>query len=306
MKNANFLRKGFRKLLKDNRGQLAFTWKTAKDMLLITLGAVIQGFALRMFLIPGQLISGGVSGAAQIIQVYTNWPIGLMILVGNAPLFVLGWRYLGGLRFALRTAIAILVFSISIDYLGYLIPESGITGDVILETLYGGIIYGVGCGLVYRGQGTSGGSDILARILNYYFGMSLTRAYLIVDAVVVLGGGFAFGWDLALYGMVVIYISGLGAEYISEGRNVFRSAMIITSHPKEIADRVMRLMGRGVTILSATGAYTGEPRPMLYCVVTRAEVNKLKNVIREVDPKAFSVIGQASEALGEGFRPLKE
>jgi uncharacterized membrane-anchored protein YitT (DUF2179 family) len=159
-------------------------------------------------------------------------------------------------------------------------------------------------GLVYRGQGTSGGSDILGRILNHRLGISISQSYLITDTLVVLAGGFAFNWERALYGLVVIYVSGLAAEMISEGSGIFRTAMIITSQPDEVSRCVLTIMERGLTILPGTGAYTGISRPVLYCVVTRSEVNQLKQLVREVDPGAFMVIGAVHEALGEGFQPL--
>jgi uncharacterized membrane-anchored protein YitT (DUF2179 family) len=274
------------------------------DYLFIALGAFIQALAMRLFLIPGLMVSGGISGAAQIINYFTQWPIGVMVLIGNIPLLVLGWRYLGGRRFALRTAAAVVLFSFFTDGLAYFLPQAGLTSDIVLDALYGGVLLGIGLGFVYRGRGTSGGSDILGRILNHYRGVAISQAYLITDGVVVLASGFAFGWDRALYGLCVIYISGLAAELVSEGNNLYRTAFIITSKPQEVTDRICSLLERGVTLLPGTGGYTGQPRTMLYCVLSRAEINMLKAIVSEIDPQAFMVIGQANEALGEGFRPF--
>jgi uncharacterized membrane-anchored protein YitT (DUF2179 family) len=180
-----------------------------------------------------------------------------------------------------------------------------VTHDNVLNAIYGGVLLGIGLGLVYRGSGTSGGSDILGRILNHNLGISISVAYLMTDAVVVLAGGFAFSWEKALYGLVVIYVSGLAAEMVAEGSSIFRTALIITSKPDEVTHEIMYTLERGVTILSGKGAYTGESRPVLYCVITRSEVNQMKNVIKEIDPDAFMVIGEAHEALGEGFKSLE-
>ena len=286
-------------------GPEKLTWRTAQEFALIVLGALIQALAMRLFLVPAQLVSGGISGISQIVNYYTHWPIGVMVLVGNAPLFIIGWRYLGGMRFALRTGLAIVLFSFFTDFLVLFIPVEGVAGnDLVLESLYGGILLGIGLGLVYKGQGTSGGSDILGRILNHRLGISISMAYMITDTVVVLAGGFAFSWTRALYGLLVIYISGLAAEAVSEGSSVFRTAMIISACPNQVAANVMSVLERGVTILPGTGAYTGADRPVLYCVITRSEVNQLKELVKEVDPKAFMVIGSAHDALGEGFHPL--
>ncbi|MEN6410064.1 MAG: YitT family protein [Anaerolineaceae bacterium] len=291
--------------LKSWGGELEFSWKTLRDYLFILVGAFVQALAMRLFLVPAQLVSGGISGAAQLINFYTDWPIGLMVFIGNVPLFFLGWRFLGGPRFALRTAFSVIAFSFLTDFVVIFMPKEPVTTDLFLNTLYGGLVLGVGLGLVYRGQGTSGGSDILGRILNYRLGISISQAYMVTDSLVVLAAGFVFGWEKALYGLVMIYVSGLAAEFSTEGSDVFRTAIIVTNHPDEVSSKIMEVKERGVTILSGTGAYTGESRPVLYCVVTRSEVSQLKTLVREGDPNAFMVIGTAHEALGEGFRPLK-
>ena len=279
-------------------------WKLIQDFLLILLGALIQAFAMRLFLVPGQLVSGGISGIAQIVNHFIQFPIGVMVFLGNIPLFVLGWRFLGGKRFALRTAVSVTAFSLFTDLLVLFIPAQGVTHDNFLNSIYGAVLMGIGLGIVYRGSGTSGGSDILGRILNHRFGIPISIAYLMTDAVVVLAGGFAFSWEKALYGVVVIYVSGLAAEMVAEGSSIFRTALIITEKPDEVIREIMYTMERGVTILSGKGGYTGEDRPVLYCVITRSEVNQVKELIKEIDPDAFMVIGEAHEALGEGFKPL--
>lgn len=286
-------------------GPFEFSWKTVREYLVVLLGALVQALALRLFLVPGQLVSGGISGAAQIIHYFAPIPIGLMVFVGNIPLFILGWRFLGGPRFALRTALAVGAFSLFTDLLVFLIPAQGMTQDNVLNALFGGVLLGVGLGLVYRGGGTSGGSDVLGRILNHRLGISISTAYLITDSIVVLAGGFAFSWEKALYGMVVIYVSGLAAEMVSEGSGIFRTAIIISQHHEKISSEIMTVLSRGVTVLSGRGAYTGTDKPVLYCVITRAEVNQLKQLVKDIDPQAFMVIGVTHEAMGEGFRPLK-
>jgi len=280
-------------------------WLLVRAYLFVILGAFTQAVAMRLFLIPALLVSGGISGIAQIVNFFTGWPIGLMVFFGNVPLFALGWRYLGGKRFIFRTITAIAVFSIFTDVLALFFPPQGVTGDLVLNSIYGGVVLGIGLGMVYLGQGTSGGSDILGRILNHRFGISISQAYMITDTVVVLAGGLAFNWERALYGLVVIYVSGLAAEMIAEGSGVYRSVVIVTNQPGEVSKKIMTELERGATILAGTGAYTGESRPVLYCVVTRSEVSQIKTVVQETDPAAFMVIGIAHEALGEGFLPLK-
>ncbi|BAJ62327.1 YitT family protein [Anaerolinea thermophila] len=297
--------KSFRQKMGEMWKSIDFSRESVQDYLYVLAGALVQAFAMRLFLIPAQLVSGGISGAAQLINHYTNWPIGLMVFIGNVPLFILGWQHLGGPRFALRTALSIVAFSFFTDFLGLFLPAEGVVHDLVLNCLYGGVVLGVGLGLVYRGKGTSGGSDILGRILNERVGISISQAYLATDSAVILSAGFVFAWENALYALVVTYVSGLTAEMVLEGSNVFRTAMIITNRPKEVAERILYDMERGVTILEGRGGYTGAEREVLYCVVTRSEVSQIKSIVKAVDPNAFMVIGQAHEALGEGFRPLQ-
>jgi uncharacterized membrane-anchored protein YitT (DUF2179 family) len=290
------------KAFTDQRYQ--FSWTGLRDYALIFAGALLQALAIRLFLVPANLVSGGVSGLAQIINYYTGWPIGVMIFLGNLPLFLLGWRFLGGPRFALRTAFAVLVVSFFTDALAGYLPAQGITSDIVLNALYGAVVSGIGYGLVYRGRGTSGGTDILARILNYWRGISLSQSYLITDALIILLAGLTFGWSNALYALIVLYGSGLAAEAVTEGSNVVRTALIITNQPDAVSQRILDEMERGVTLLPGRGAYTGEARAVLYVVVSRSEVPQIKSLVHEQDPQAFMVIGQAYEALGEGFKPL--
>ncbi|MBN2387089.1 MAG: YitT family protein [Anaerolineales bacterium] len=282
-------------------------WPSIRDYVLILLGTLCQAAGLRLFLVPARLASGGISGIAQLINHFTNWPIGLMIFLGNIPLFLLGWRYLGGRRFATRTVAAVAAYSLFADLLVLLpfFPPRGITDDILLNALYGAVVSGVGYGLVYRAQGTSGGSDVLARILNHWRGIPMTQSYLMTDALVVLAAGLVFGWKEALYAVIVLYVSGLVADAALEGGGTVRTALIVTDRMEPIADRILHEMERGVTILHGTGGYTMSSRPVMYCVVSRSEVQQLKTIVNEIDDKAFMVIGVAHEALGEGFKPLK-
>src|SRR5512140_972363 len=238
-------------------------WINSRDYFVIAFASLIQAVSLRIFFVPANLASGGVSGISQLINHFTGWPIGLMVLIGNVPLFVLGWRFLGGARFAVRTAFAISMYSAFTDLLvqtPLFAPHGAATrlihdlqGDVFLNALYGAIISGVGYGLVYRARGTSGGSDILARILSHYRGVPMTQSYLMVDTVVILGAGFVFGWKAALYAMIALYVSGLVAEATLEGGATVRTAMIVTREPELISNRVLDELERGITVLQGTG-----------------------------------------------------
>lgn len=282
--------------------QYQFNWEEGTDFLIILGGVFLQALGMRLFLIPAHLASGGVAGLAQIINYHTHFPIGIMVILGNIPLFILGWRYLGGFRFAMRTIFAVVVFSVFVDSLAWILPANGLTRDLNLNALYGGVISGIGYGLVYRGKGTSGGSDILGRILNHWKGISISQSYLLTDAGIMLLAGLSFSWENALYAIVSLYISGLAAEAALEGSNVVRTVMIITDKPEEIRMKILHDLERGVTIIPAVGGYSGVTKSILYCVLSRSEIAQIKAMVRQVDPAAFVVISQAHEALGEGFK----
>ena len=288
----------------DNIKNIRLDKITIRDYILILLGAILQAGSLRIFLLPAKLASGGVSGLSQIINSFTGWPIGVMVLLGNIPLLILGWRFLGGPRFAARTAFAILTFSILVDIPLPFLPQEGITGDIVLNSLYGGVVSGIGFGLVYKGRGTSGGSDILVRILSSWRGVPISQSYLMTDAVIIFLAGISFSWENALYALVMLYVSGIAAESISQGSNVLRTGLIITNLPDQIKEEIFNRLRRGVTIMNARGGYSGEEKSILLCVVTRAEIPHLKDLTKEVDPKAFLIIGQAHEVRGEGFLPF--
>jgi uncharacterized membrane-anchored protein YitT (DUF2179 family) len=290
-------------------------WPSVRDFALVAAGTLVQAIALRIFFVPANLASGGVSGIAQLINYLTKspaypegWPIGLMVFLGNLPLFGLGWRFLGGRSFTVRTAFAIVSYSFFADALLWVpfLPKEGITNDIVLNSLYGAVVAGIGYSLVYRGRGTSGGSDILARILNHYQGVSMTQSYLMTDAAVILGAGFIFGWKEALYAIITLYVSGLVVDTAMEGAGTVRSALIVTTEPNAVSSKIITDLERGVTVLSGKGAYSGENRPVLYTVITRSEVQLLKDIVHLADPQAFMVIGAVHEALGEGFQPFKK
>lgn len=277
-----------------------------RDYIFIVVGAVLQALAFFLFLIPAQLAAGGISGGAQIINKFTGWPIGTLVLIANIPLFVLGWRFLGGHRFFIRTIVASVLFSVVLDGLGLMLPgfAIGVTKDLWLNALYGAILGGIGGALVLRAQGTSGGTEILARLLSRRYGFPLTQSYMYTDGIVVFLSGLAFSWTQALYALIVVYVWGVVTDFFLEGQNVVRAATVITAKPELVAQKIMEELARGVTAWEGKGMYTGNGKKVLLCVVSRAEVVQLKALIHEADPDAFVVIGQVHEALGEGFKQL--
>ncbi len=275
-----------------------------RDYVLIAVGTAVMVVAMHFFFIPNKLVVGGVSGAAQIINSYTGWPIGTMVFIFNVPLFILGWRYLGGKRFLIRTVFSATLYSVLLDSFQLFLPTQGITQDLLLNTLYGGILGGLGGGLVLRAKATGGGTDILARFLDKKFGIPISQGYLYTDGLIVFIAGAAFGWEFALYAIIGLYVWSIVAEVAMTGLNVERVVTIITSEPELVARQIIEQLERGVTAWEGQGMYTGQPRKMLLCAASRGEIGQIKTLVYETDPTAFVIIGQAHEVLGEGFRRL--
>ena len=271
-----------------------------RDYILMTVGAIMIAVAINMFLIPNNVVVGGVTGAAILLQTYIGTPVGLVTLLVNVPLFVLGFRALGGLVFGIRTIYATVVLSFAIDLLApYLKP---VTADPLLYTLYGGLLDGLGVGLVFRARGTTGGVDIVARWLEQRYGIQPGRSFLIMNGLVFAIAFVSYGPEKVLYAMLVAFVSSLALDYTLAAGSSARQALIITSQPQPVTQALLHDLGRGVTVLEGYGGYTGTARDVLLCVVRRSEISFLKQIVASADPHAFVIIGDASEVLGEGFR----
>ncbi len=202
-----------------------------------------------------------------------------------------------------------LVFSATVDFLSYAMPkiisEYPMTTDMLLGSIYAGLITGIGSGLIYRAGGTVGGTSVISRIIQRKTGIPLSQIYLIVDGSIVLVAAFVFSWDIALHAILVLMISGVASDFALEGPSVVRIASIITDHPQKMAKALMSQLHRGVSIWEITGGFTGKKRAMIFCTLNRAQIFELKQVISEVNPDAFVVIGVAQQAMGIGFRRFK-
>ncbi|HOU12126.1 MAG TPA: YitT family protein [Anaerolineae bacterium] len=271
------------------------------DYLLIFVGSVIIAANVPLFLEPNHVVSTGVTGLGMLTYYLWGWPIGLVTLLINIPLLLAGIRWGGGLRFFIRTIFAVVVLTASIDVLShYLAP---VAADPLLYTLFGGLLDGVGIGLVLRGRGTTGGTDIVAQLLARYRSIPFGQVLMIVNGVILLGAAAVVGVTPVLYALVVNFVSGRVVDFVQEGVGYARSALIVSDAHAAVRQAIFEKLGRGVTILEARGGYTDMSRPALYVVVYRTQVTQLKSIIAEIDPRAFVVVSEAHEVLGEGFRP---
>jgi len=269
-----------------------------RNFTLLTAGGLIMALAMNLFLIPAQIAPGGVSGIAIIIHNFIDWPIGLMSFVLNVPLLFLGLKYLGRFNFLIRTLYTAVVFSLGVDLLAPLLPAGGLTEDLMLDALFGGIVGGIGSGLVYRGRGTSGGTGILSRVLQFKTGFPISQVYLITDGFIVLIAGFVFGWEKALYALITLFIWGIATDQVLEGPSVVRTALIVTDRPKQVAGAVFDRLRLGITSWSAQGMYSERKHTVLFFVVSRPAVDALKSVVLEADSRAFIVISHGHNVVG--------
>ena len=273
-----------------------------RDYVLMTVGALMIAVAVRVFLVPNEVVTGGVTGAAQLLNTFAGTPVGVVVWLANIPLIIIGFRSLGGFVFGVRTAYTITVMSLAIDLLQpYARP---VTADPLLYSLYGGLLDGVGLGLVLRSRGTAGGTDIIARLVERSWGIQPGRVLLSTDVVVFSIAFFSYGPEKILYALLVAFVSSRAVDFtLGAGRGA-RQALIITDQPEGITQRLLNDLGRGVTMLEGVGGYTGASRAVLLCIVNRSELGALKTVVGVCDPKAFVIIGEVDEVLGEGFRPV--
>ena len=275
-----------------------------RSFFFLTIGSLIAAINVNLFLAPSELAPGGVSGAAIILNKYTDWPIGLTMLVMNLPLLFVGFKYLGRFNFLFRTLYVVILFSLGVDLLAPVLPAGGVTNNLMLNALYGGVIGGIGSGLIYRGQGTSGGTGILARVVQLKTGFPISQLYLLTDGGIVILAGWAFGWDKALLAMVTLYIWGIATDQILEGPSVVRTAMIVTDRPKEVAEAVFERLRLGITAWPAKGMFTEEEHTVLFFAVSRPNVNALKSVVLDIDRQAFIVIGHGHQTVGGINKPF--
>lgn len=279
--------------------------RIARDYALMTIGAIAIAISVDLFLAPNNVVTGGVTGVAMILNDLLGTPIGLVVLIANIPLLIAGFRFLGGFVFSIRTIYATVVLSFAIDLLGpYIGQIIHAPRDPLLYTLYGGLLDGFGVGLVFRAQGTTGGVDIIARFLQRWRKVPMGRSLLIMNVIVFAAAAYLFTFDKVLYALLVAFVSGRTVDLVIEGATAYaRQAIIITTRPDRIRSAILHTLGRGVTLLEGRGGFTSNERAVLLSVIARSEVSGLKKIVHDSDPDAFVVFSDATEVLGEGFRP---
>ncbi len=273
------------------------------DFFGIMAGAVILAVGYNIFMVPNMLAPGGISGLAVVLHYLISSPIGITVIVLNIPLFIAGYMVLGP-RVVMQSLLGTVLFSLALEISAPLLPPA--TNDLLLAAVYGGIVMGVGSGLVFRYRGSTGGTSLLSLILAKKWGISPGQAMLMGDLIVLALAVFVFGGEAAMYAALSLFVSVKVIDAILEGLGLAKSVIIITRNGEEINEKLLYELGRGVTWLEGSGGYTRETREVLLCVITRQQIARLKEIIHEVDPGAFVIIGNATEVHGEGFKKLQQ
>lgn len=266
----------------------------------ITIGTVIFVIGTKGMILASKLTMAGVNGLSIIIHYLTDLPVGFLVFTINIPLIILGWRYINR-DFGFKTLFAVILSSILIDQIRpfSLVPAN----DMFVGALYGGIIYGLGVGIVFRYGGSVGGVGILAKFFNKIFGTGIGTVNFILNTFIIVITALTIGSKTAFYTILAIYAAGKMIDIVQAGLPT-KSVFIVSSHSGDITAAIHNELGRGVTILKGEGSYTGEDKKVLLCAINWEDLYRLKKVVREVDPHAFLIIGDAKEIIGRGFKEI--
>ena len=280
-----------------------FSFRDVTDWFLIAVGSTIMGASYSLFLIPHSIVPGGVGGISIILHSLFKLPVGITIVVINIPIFFMAFKVLGK-SFGIKSIAGLVLSSLMIDFFTYIVPLPSATSNRILGAVFGGLLLGVGLGIVFRGKGSTGGSDIIGQIINKYFNVSVGVGIMLVDFVIISSTVFVFhSLEEPLYGYLALYISSRIIDVILEGWAYAKMAFIITDHPDRVARFINKGINRGVTALKSRRIYTNEEKESLMCVVEKKQIPFLKRGVKKIDPRAFIVIFDVYEVLGKGFKP---
>ncbi|MDF2790291.1 YitT family protein [Neobacillus sp. 3P2-tot-E-2] len=283
---------------KRRNNQYTPKYERALEYINVIIGSAIIALAFNFFLLPNQIASGGVSGISTILLSVFGWEPAFVQWAFNIPLFIAGVVLLGK-QFGVKT----LIGTIFLPFVVFLTKDiDPWTNDALLGALFGGIVVGLGLGIVFRGNGSTGGTDLAAQIITKYTGLTLGTSVVLIDGLIVLSAALVFDIERGLYALIALYVTSKTIDLVQVGFGRSKTAMIITNRQEEVREGILNKIDRGVTKLSAYGGFTDNERPVLMCVVDQREFTKLKQLVKSLDPSAFVVVMDASEVLGEGFK----
>ncbi|MBP2031806.1 uncharacterized membrane-anchored protein YitT (DUF2179 family) [Clostridium algifaecis] len=266
-------------------------------ILFMLLGATLASIGLELFLIPNNIIDGGITGISIISSYITKLPLGMFIFLFNIPFLIIGYKHIGK-TFTLSTLFSVISLSVMVSMLK---PVSAITNDTLLASIFGGIIVGLGVGLVIKNGGSTDGTEIVAIILDKRTGFSVGEIVMFMNIFILSSAGLIFGWDRAMYSLVTYFIAFKVIDIVVEGLDESKSVIIISDNYKEITDAVLVKLGRGATLLEGKGAYSKSPTNVLYMIISRLEIARLKSIVTEIDEQALISIGSV-DVYGKSFK----
>jgi uncharacterized membrane-anchored protein YitT (DUF2179 family) len=273
-----------------------------KNILFILLGSAIFSFGIIHFNLENNLAEGGFTGITLILYNLFGIDPAISNLALNIPLFIIGWKLLGRNAF-IYTIIGTVAVSLFLWIFQYHLRfHFPLHEDLTLAALFAGVFIGVGLGIIFRYGGTTGGVDIIARLVNKYIGWSFGKTMFLFDALVILSATITYlNYKEAMYTLVAVFVGARVIDFIQEGAYAAKAAMIISEKNAEIANRIIKELDRGATVLNGRGTFTGAQKEVLYCVIARNEIFRLRNLIQQIDPHAFVAVNDVHDVLGEGF-----
>jgi len=269
----------------------------AYRIFMILFGAFIFAVGLNSFIIANNLAEGGFTGIALLIYYLYELPTGWVILFLNIPLLIIAWFILGktSLIYTILGTVSVAIF---IEMTAnFRIP----TDDLLLAALYSGVTTGIGLGIILRNGGTTAGVDIIARLINKYFGISLGKTIFAFDIIVIMVSAIFLGSKIAMYSLVGLFLTSRMIDFVQEGVNTAKAIIIISNESQAITNQITVELQRGITLLEGRGGYTDYSKDVLLCVVNRSEISKIKNIVKSFDKNAFVIVSDVHEVLGEGF-----
>ncbi|QDH21337.1 YitT family protein [Saccharibacillus brassicae] len=264
----------------------------------IIFGAVMVAVALELFLVPNNITDGGITGISVMASYLSGWKLGIFLFILNLPFLIVGYKQIGK-TFALSTLLGITVLSIGTVLLH---PVDAFVTDTLLAFVFGGIFLGVGTGIVIRNGGSLDGTEIIAILVSRKTPFSVGEIVMFVNLFILSGAGFVFGWDRALFSILAYYIAYKMIDVTIEGMNESKSVWIISDQIDDIGNAILDRLGRGVTYLAGEGGFTGDPKKVIFCVITRLEEAKLKEIVNQFDDNAFLAIGNIHDVKGGRFK----
>ncbi|WP_347552845.1 YitT family protein [Pseudalkalibacillus hwajinpoensis] len=268
--------------------------------ILITIGAVIMAVGLEVFLVPNQVIDGGIVGISIMLSHLSGISLGLFLFILNLPFIYIGYKQIGK-TFAFSTLYGIVILSISTTLLH---PVPAFTDDILLATLFGGVVLGIGVGIVIRFGGSLDGTEILAILATKKLPFSVGEIIMFVNLFILGSAGFVFSFDRAMYSLLAYYVAYKMIDITIKGLDESKSVWIISDNHKEMGDAILNRLGRGVTYLHGEGAFSGDDKKVIFCVITRLEEAKLKDIVADLDESAFLAMADIAEVRGGRFKKM--